>query len=48
MNKNRKNLRKNNSSNNELLFFKRKRREKRVRIIVSKTRIKNIINDDWN
>lgn len=48
MNKNRKNLRKNNSSNNELLFIKRKRREKRVRIIVSKTRIKNIINDDWN
>ena len=48
MNKNRKNLRKNSSSNNELLFIKRKRREKRVRIIVSKTRLKNIINDDWN
>ena len=48
MNKNRKNLRKNGSSTRELLFIKRKRREKRIRIIVSATRIKNIVNDDWN
>ena len=48
MNKNRKNLRKNGLSIRELFFMKRKKRDKRVRIIVSATRIKNIINDDWN
>ncbi len=46
MNKNRKDLRKRN--NNQLIFIKRRKREKRVSVIVTATRIKNILNDDWN
>jgi hypothetical protein len=46
MNKNRKNLRERNT--NQILFNKRRRRKKKATIIVTATRIKNIVNDDWN
>lgn len=48
MNKNRKGLIQKSLSTSELLFLKKRRREKRARILVTATRIKNILNDDGN